>query len=488
MSLSSVVKDFEATLQNVVPYLQLNLVKVREAFPGYSPNDTKPAFGVVAKLLTTVASPKKRNAHRHSLANMAEIELEQHLATVNAIGKEVLEGKYERVAEMFQRLVAAHKSCLYIIQTGERFEDDVIVSLTAELKDALGVLDQFNELSAASKELLAGCNVTCDQVHKRVDELVAAKGQLLESEVSKAQSKAHELETQTQEGAGLVELIKKHHADAGAVAVEHASTMAAQLERAKNAAVNAAEVENQAKASLLSVKEAAESISKREAQINEQQGKVAKVEEQLEGLREQVFKLLPSAAAAGLAHSFRERKRTYSRPRLSWTVIFLGALGLIAGVNVWGIAAATEDVDLLTSLLARLPITIPLAVVVWFSGIRIKEMARLEEEYAFKEARASSYEGYRREAANLDGNASTELSKKLLEGTLIDIARHPISMMHVKQGELSPLPHVLTGAAGLANAVNRPQEPGSSEGADNDLAVPARAKDGVSTNMAVAPR
>lgn len=70
----------------------------------------------------------------------------------------------------------------------------------------------------------------------------------------------------------------------------------------------------------------------------------------------------------------------------------------------------------------RLALTAPFIWLGWFSARQHGFTSRLREDYAYKEASAKSFEGYKREAKDVD----EEMLKKLLEQAIKNLGDNPI--------------------------------------------------------------
>lgn len=107
--------------------------------------------------------------------------------------------------------------------------------------------------------------------------------------------------------------------------------------------------------------------------------------------------LLPGATSAGLASSFAIRRDSFKIPIVLWQAIFILALGLLCGLAWHGLSEVDLNKGwgaLTLHWLSRLPIVVSL---IWLALHASREAAlarRLEEDYAFKVAVASSFVGF----------------------------------------------------------------------------------------------
>lgn len=169
-----------------------------------------------------------------------------------------------------------------------------------------------------------------------------------------------------------------------------------------------------------------------EAKIAAYEARLAELEKQSRTQLETIIGLLPGATAAGLAHAFDDRRKTFLKPSTNWQWLFVGsviALVALAATGLWSVYK--NDVllgwDNLARLwLARLPIA---AALVWLALHASRESAlakRLEEDYGYKAAIAASFLGFQKQMADIESSVreGSPLSK-LCADTLATIGSPP---------------------------------------------------------------
>ena len=167
-----------------------------------------------------------------------------------------------------------------------------------------------------------------------------------------------------------------------------------------------------------------------------------KAQEQLfnefEAYRTKINDLLGDANRTGMAGSFTIRKRELFVPMIGWLVIFAGS---IFGLVYMGVTylAPILDTGKLEQLPFRLALTAPIIWLGWFSAKQYGFTARLRVDYAYKEASAMSFEGYKREASQ----ASPEMQQKLLDTAIKNLGDNPIRIYSGHENHASPLHEVL---------------------------------------------
>lgn len=165
--------------------------------------------------------------------------------------------------------------------------------------------------------------------------------------------------------------------------------------------------------------------------------KQAELFAEFQAYREKIDRLLGDANRTGMAASFTNRRWWLLAPLSGWLLIF----GIsIVGLLYMGITfIAPLLVDTKTSvpweqLPMRLALTAPFIWLGWFSARQHGFTSRLREDYAYKEASAKSFEGYKREAKEVD----PEMLKKLLEQAIKNLGDNPIRIYDGKNNHPSP--------------------------------------------------
>ena len=145
--------------------------------------------------------------------------------------------------------------------------------------------------------------------------------------------------------------------------------------------------------------------------------------------------LLPGATSAGLASSYKDLKDKFTNPIKLYTRAFYGSLLLLV---VAAIVMSIQKISLtpdffiqfvevkewdyiLKALLYKIPFIAPVLWLAVFSSTRRSQYERLQQEYAHKEALATSYESYKKQIQDLKGE-SDELQKELISKAISAIA------------------------------------------------------------------
>lgn len=221
----------------------------------------------------------------------------------------------------------------------------------------------------------------------------------------------------------------------------------------------------------LKVAEASSEVTKGlAAKSNTVEERIADYEKRLEELEKQcaeqlktIIGLLPGATSAGLASAWDKRRQTFLKPHGRWQWVFVGSVISLVALAVTGLwhvyhagAAPTYD-ELLRLWLARLPVA---GALVWLALYASRESAlakRLEEDYGYKSAIASCFEGFQKQMAEIEvGKSSESPLATLCENTLTTIATPPGRIYDGQKLTVSPtdeLKEVAKVATDVASAV-----------------------------------
>lgn len=148
--------------------------------------------------------------------------------------------------------------------------------------------------------------------------------------------------------------------------------------------------------------------------------------------------LLGDASRTGMAASFTNRKRMLLFPMSLWILIFVGS---ISGLVYMGVTylAPFLDSGKLEQLPSRLALTAPFIWLGWFAAKQYGYTTRLREDYAYKEASAIAFEGYKREA----GSVSEVMLQNLMETSIKNLGDNPIRVYSGGENHASPVQEIL---------------------------------------------
>jgi predicted membrane chloride channel (bestrophin family) len=96
----------------------------------------------------------------------------------------------------------------------------------------------------------------------------------------------------------------------------------------------------------------------------------------------------------------------------------------------------------LKAMLFKAPFIAPVIWLALFASTRRNQYARLKQEYAHKEALATSYESYKKQISDL-GLASNELQQRLIESAIDAIAFNASTTLDKRHTEKLPLQELM---------------------------------------------
>lgn len=163
----------------------------------------------------------------------------------------------------------------------------------------------------------------------------------------------------------------------------------------------------------------------------------------------QIESLLPGAASAGLASAFGKRREYFRLPVRVWQVTFIVSL-LVLIALAWaefGLVTAPESTlswDRLGLMIVhRLPFMVPLIWLAFYAARKAALAQSVEEDYGFKETVSRSFEGFRKEMADLEGKAQQGSALERLCAGVLAIITNPPGRIYEKH----PLVETPLGAA-----------------------------------------
>lgn len=172
----------------------------------------------------------------------------------------------------------------------------------------------------------------------------------------------------------------------------------------------------------------------------------------VEALKERVEGLLPGATSAGLASSFNKQRSRFMSPQKQWLWTFVTCISLLfllalpSFLAAIGVIHQTDQSWNATwrSLTMRLPIALPIIWLAIYAGRNYMLSLRMEEDYAYKEAISTSFEGYKREMEKIDAGSSENPTPitTLCTNILRAIAERPGRIYEGKQKDINLLSEI----------------------------------------------
>jgi predicted nucleic acid-binding Zn-ribbon protein len=148
-----------------------------------------------------------------------------------------------------------------------------------------------------------------------------------------------------------------------------------------------------------------------------------------------IQKTIEDVSRAGMAGSFKKRKDELKWIQLVWAVFtILSISGLLyISFTIVEPFISNHEYDL-NQLFFKLPIIASAVWLGWFCAKQYGFTSRIIEDYSFKYAVSMAFEGYRKDAKEIDES----LLQKLLGLTIINISKSPVSNFDSKSNHGTP--------------------------------------------------
>ncbi|MBI3144390.1 MAG: hypothetical protein HYZ18_03805 [Pseudogulbenkiania sp.] len=151
-------------------------------------------------------------------------------------------------------------------------------------------------------------------------------------------------------------------------------------------------------------------------QMQEWDAKLQASAEAAEGTIARCEDAMRASTSLGLAGAFHDQAKQLTRSMVYWVVGLIGALGAgmyFGGQQLHGLSEAIQSTTPTMIVWTRLFLSLlSVGAPVWFAWLATKQIGqrfRLAEDYAYKASISRAYEGYRREAMQLDEDFQTKL-------------------------------------------------------------------------------
>lgn len=237
-----------------------------------------------------------------------------------------------------------------------------------------------------------------------------------------------------------------------------AATAASKAEELKT------EVENDRATSAKRLEElrtVADELDRRHDEIKIFRGELEKLIGDNTDLNVKAEELLPHAASAGLASAFRTQKERFKSPQRWWLFGFVSAILALLAIAApeffreilaktsTNSAPITWD-SILINFVHRLPVILPLVWLAIYAGRNYTMAIRMEEDYAFKEAVSTAFEGYKREMTAISSAHESEGDSPLIHlcaQVLNCFSQRPGRIYEGKHHDVTPFTPVVNAAA-----------------------------------------
>lgn len=177
------------------------------------------------------------------------------------------------------------------------------------------------------------------------------------------------------------------------------------------------------------------------AAVIQHEADLARLKGEFQTLHDRIEAILPYATSASLASAFREQKGRFSLPQWMWLATFIiTILGLLV-TSIYGLPKDDSWDSMARHLVNRLPLIAPLVWLAIYAGRHYGLALRLQEEYAYKEAVAAAFEGFRREMSNISASGPSENNPlvTLCGNVLSTLGQRPGRIYESKHEDITPL-------------------------------------------------
>jgi len=318
---------------------------------------------------------------------------------------------------------------LAALVTGKANIDSDSKSINDRRKDADLTTQEIAKLTEAARSSINNIDVS-----KTSAETAASAAQAALSAASDAQKNTDATLKEAQNLAASTEAAKTKAEAWSAESKKLADEMQTILQATREADKNLASVWERLKLSDEKAIEYEQGIAKQRADFTE--------------LRQRIEGLLPGATSAGLASSFNKQKTRFTPPQKLWLITFVACIVLLVAVSVPSFYAALRNSSIgwtwnetWRSLTVRLPVALPLVWLAIYAGRNYMLSLRMEEDYAYKEAISTAFEGYKKEMEKIaaDDSANPSPLAILCRNVLTAIAERPGRIYEGKHRDINLL-------------------------------------------------
>jgi len=165
----------------------------------------------------------------------------------------------------------------------------------------------------------------------------------------------------------------------------------------------------------------ADIADEKESRVEQYESDLEALTAECEKLKVQIESLLPGATSASLASAFESRKNAMRRLKRLWAIIHIISILAFIGVGMV-VLLFLPEIDtykaLLFYFLKKSPVIAALILLEEFSRRNYNIALRLEEDYGYKEVLSTTFDGYRKQMAEIEHTSEMAVSK--LSGNLLD--------------------------------------------------------------------
>ncbi|MCC7014871.1 MAG: hypothetical protein IT454_20075 [Planctomycetes bacterium] len=206
----------------------------------------------------------------------------------------------------------------------------------------------------------------------------------------------------------------------------------------------------------------AETAAEVDARIKAYESRLAEFDTKAAAHLQTIEGLLPGATSAGLASAFGMRRQHFKWPQRVWQGAFVASVLGLLGLAAWelGVAGRAEaELELArlgVSLLHRIPFALPLIWLAIYASRQAALSKHIEEDYAFKETASRSFEGYRRQLAEIEKDVAPDSPLGRFCTATLNVITTPPGLVYSKQRtDVSPVTALADSAKPIASAATQ---------------------------------
>lgn len=217
------------------------------------------------------------------------------------------------------------------------------------------------------------------------------------------------------------------------------------LSQSKTASTETLQLVERIKTDSAKTAEIARTADEKDKRVNEYETQLSELISKYSELNQKLEDLLPAATGIGLAKSFNARKKSLGPQMLGYFVLLIFSIVGFIWFGAW--ALFVEDIknidDFIRFAFERSPLIAGLIFLEEFSRRQFKAVARLEEDYAYKETISIAFDGYVKAMGHLDKAASGTLAHDLGKNILDILNQRPGRLMETERDNPIPLEKIL---------------------------------------------
>ena len=141
---------------------------------------------------------------------------------------------------------------------------------------------------------------------------------------------------------------------------------------------------------------------------------------EFEARTKEIETLLPGATSAGLASAFADRKNDIQKNKNWWIALLIISAFLLVCFGVFSLTPWGNKIGMASSLSGRVVIVAGLILLEEFARRNFNIISRLAESYAYKEALAKSYFGYKKQMEEIPMPSHNETEKNMGHSVLME--------------------------------------------------------------------